>query len=89
MCTPAGGCLTRCCFYDGSPCDKLEFTDAAKSVGRCTVYATRFGVHQTLMGTSFKCASMADWLMQKPAPEKCGYAVVRSIEGMPVVRGQA
>ena len=57
--------------------------------GVCRIYPMRFGVHQTVAGKTFKCASMADWLMNKPAPAQCGYAVVRSIEGLPVIRGRA
>ena len=89
MCDPAKGCRTACCYYNGSPCEELRIMNTKTNRGVCRVYPTRFGVHKTVAGEAFKCASMADWLMEKPAPESCGYAVVRRIEGLPVIRGQA
>ena len=72
----------------GSPCEKLEFTDDAKSIGRCTIYSKRFGVHQTVAGQSFRCVPMTTKLLTDGVPHpNCGYNVVRSIEGVPVVRG--
>ena len=84
LCDPTKGCGVACCHYEGSPCTELDV-----ETQRCRVYATRFGKRQTVEGKTFKCASMADWLMHKPAPEHCGYSIIRSIEGIPVVRGMA
>ena len=92
-CDPSKGCGVACCHYEGSPCEHLE-----QETTRCRIYATRFGLRQTVDGRVFRCAPMAEWLTHKPAPERCGYGRVRSIQGtpvsrvengMPVVRGMA
>ena len=84
------GCGTRCCFYEGSPCTQLEFTDAAKQVGRCKVYPERFGRRHTVSGVAFQCVPMIAKLKLDGVPHpKCGYNVVRSLEGVPIVRGMA
>lgn len=63
-------------------------TDTKKGIGVCSIYATRFGVHKTVAGEQFQCVPMRVALVKKPAPASCGYAAVRSIEGVPVVRGK-
>ena len=89
MCRPEHGCKTACCYYQGSPCEELRIMNTKTNRGVCRVYPTRFGVHKTVAGETFQCVPYAAYLKHQPAHPKCGYAVVKSIEGMPVVRGQA
>ena len=63
-------------------------TNQKKGIGVCDIYATRFGVHKTVAGEEFQCVPMRVALMNKPAPNKCGYSSITSIEGIPVVRGK-
>ena len=65
-------------------------TDDANQVGRCKVYADRFALRHTVSGVAFQCVPMTVKLKTDGVPHpKCGYAVVRSIEGVPVVRGMS
>lgn len=83
LCDPAKGCGVACCYYEGSPCTELDL-----ETKQCRIYDHRFGLRATMDGKRFRCASMREFLLHKPAPTLCGYRVVQSIEGVPVVRGQ-
>ena len=88
MCDPSKGCRTACCHWNGSPCEKLKIMDHKTGAGVCTIYHKRYGERKTVAGEQFRCGTIREWLMTKPAPEKCGYLAVGSIEGVPVVRGK-
>ena len=89
LCYPTQGCKTACCFYADSPCEHL-ILDPATQVGRCAIYDHRFGEHQTVDGQRFQCVPMSVKLRIEGAPHlQCGYAVIRSVEGVPIVRGLA
>jgi hypothetical protein len=79
LCQPSAGCGIACCFFEGEPCEALAWQDEAHTIGRCTIYATRFGERQTTGGKVFRCATMAERLLSIPAPERCGYATLKPV----------
>lgn len=88
MCDSSKGCRTACCYYEGSPCEHLRIIDHQENRGVCRIYAERFGEHQTVAGERFQCVPYGEYLKHQPAHAKCGYSVIHSIEGIPVIRGQ-
>lgn len=99
MCDPRRlGCQTACCFYEGSPCVHLKWVDRKEKVGVCDIYDRRFeecivcnegkARHKTVDGKVFQVVPMWVRLQHVQAPDRCGYASVRSVNGIPVVRGK-
>lgn len=88
LCRADQGCKTACCYYEGSACENLKIVDNKTGAGVCSVYDLRFGLHKNLEGQTFRCVPFRTYLQHHPAVEGCGYKVVLSIEGVPVVRGK-
>ena len=81
-CDNRNGCGTACCFYEGSPCENLQWIKKKEGIGVCSIYERRFGVRKTVDGKEFLCAPMFVRLKEEGIPHpKCGYASVRSIQG--------
>ena len=83
LCDPTKGCQAKCCYYEGSPCEELNLSTLT-----CRTYPNRFGLHKTVSGVEFQCVPFHVALQHQPAPEKCGYAGITQINGVPIVRGQ-
>lgn len=88
MCNPESGCKTKCCFYNGSPCENLDIYKTELSAGRCRIYESRFGIRKNLKGEEFQCVPMHAYLLLKKAPELCGYGDITSVNGKTTQRGK-
>ena len=88
MCDPSKGCRTVCCFFEGSPCEELQWVDRKKGIGRCRVYLTRHGRHKTINGKEFMCVDMKQWLALNIPVRECGYHPLTAVEGVKTQYGK-